>query len=98
MASSPNLKVYRDGEYVASVKYAEDAAMLVAGGGQVRYRHRQVIWDTAIDGDTGDSYDTAASLMSERLVKARNQRKPTYPTILPALPVPPLHGLTGDEP
>ena len=31
MAASPRWKVYRDGEYVASFKYLEDAACLVDG-------------------------------------------------------------------
>ena len=69
MAASPDFKVYRDGEYVASCKYAEDAAALVANGGSVKWQHRRTIWnDTEENREiAADSYDLAASIMHDAL-------------------------------
>lgn len=71
MASSPSFKVYRDGEYVAACKYAEDAAMFVAtaGGDEVRYyNHRRVLWREGAEAfQASESYDEAAAIMRKRL-------------------------------
>lgn len=70
MAASPPIKVYRKGEYVASLKYFEDAAA-VAGmspGSVVKWQGEKVIW---IEGeekvDAADSWDRAAAIMSQRV-------------------------------
>lgn len=72
MAASPPFKVHRYGEYVASVRYLEDAAALVAGhpGATIRYRahHGPVLWREGSEAfSAGDSYDDTASLCMERL-------------------------------
>jgi hypothetical protein len=68
MAQSPKYKVYRDKEYIGCVKYAEDAAALVAiqDNGSVRLGHSFVLWNEGVDGNAGDSYDVAAEKMRER--------------------------------
>lgn len=88
MARSPDFKVYRPArvkggrkEYVGSLKYAEDAAQLVASigaGGLVCYGHRFVVWteereDFEVPGipgrqkSAGASLDVAAEIMHERI-------------------------------
>lgn len=69
MAASPDFKIYRDGVYVASVKYLEDAAALVANGGSVRYQHSRVIWQDTKENASiaANSYDEAADIMRENL-------------------------------
>lgn len=68
MASSPKWKVYRNGEYIGSTKYAEDAAALVAmSGGEVRYGHSKIVWREGQEQHSaGESYDGAANLMRVR--------------------------------
>lgn len=69
MAATPPWKVYRDGEYVAACKYAEDAAALVAmSGGIIEHGHSLVVWrEGEEDFSAGESYDEAAELMFKRL-------------------------------
>lgn len=71
MAASPKWKVYRNGEYVASCAYAEDAAALVAlgwSGGIVKYGHSRVVWTEGKElFPAGESYDRAAQVMHERV-------------------------------
>ena len=69
MAASPKWKVYRQGEYVAACKYAEDAAALVAvSGGIVKHDHNLVVWREGSEGfSAGESYDRAAGRMHARL-------------------------------
>ena len=71
MAGSPPWKVYRDNEYVASCKYAEDAAALVsASGGAVKYGHSLVVWrEGQEEFSAGESYDSAAEVMHARRVR-----------------------------
>ncbi|MBO6901397.1 MAG: hypothetical protein JJ864_08625 [Rhizobiaceae bacterium] len=68
MAATPQWKVYRDGEYVAACKYAEDAAVLVsAAGGVVKHGHSLVVWTEGKENfSAGESYDQAAALMESR--------------------------------
>ena len=76
MAGSPKWKVFVDDEYIASCKYAEDAAALVGARGpcddgsvQVRYGHskRYTVWrDGLEDIEAAESYDVAAETMIER--------------------------------
>lgn len=68
MASTPEWKVYRDGEYIAACKYAEDAALLVsAAGGVVKHGHSLVVWTEGCEEfSAGESYDSAASTMHSR--------------------------------
>lgn len=68
MAGTPSWKVYRDGEYVAACKFAEDAACLVSCfGGEVRYDHKLLVWTEGAEAfSAGESYDRAAAVMHER--------------------------------
>lgn len=72
MAGSPRLKVFSsDGEYIASVKYYEDAAALASmrgDGTQVRAGHGgTVLWHEGTEEfSAGESYDDAAQVMLER--------------------------------
>jgi len=68
MAQSPKYKVYKGKEYIGCVKYAEDAAALVAlqDCGSVRLGHAYVLWTEGADGNAGDSYDAAAELIHQR--------------------------------
>ena len=76
MAASPPYKVFRDGEYVASVKYLEDAAAIVGmsgEGGVVKYGHNKVIWTEGSEElEASESYDGAAAIMQARVDKLRN--------------------------
>lgn len=81
--ATPIFKVYsREGEYLASCKYPEDAAAVVSvrgDGATIRYGHRtaDVVWTEgpAGDGDGGNSYDTVAQVIQERLdARAAEQR------------------------
>ena len=70
MAASPEFKVYREGEYVAACKYAEDAAALVAmrQSGQIRHGHSHVVWDEGNeDFEAGESYDGVAQIVYDRI-------------------------------
>jgi len=80
MAASPLWKVYRGGEYVASCRYPEDAAVLVAAApseAEIRYRHRLVVWRKGAEAfSAGESYDRAAQVMHERVEEsARRYRE-----------------------
>jgi len=68
MAGSPRFKVHRYGEYVASCKFAEDAAQLLAGyDGFIRDKWFGVVWTTKDDGATDDSFDDVATTMWQRI-------------------------------
>lgn len=71
MAGAPEWKVYRDGEYIAACKHAEDAAALVAlSGGDVRHGHRKadIVWREGAEAfSAGESYDGAARIMVQRV-------------------------------
>ena len=64
-------KVYTaSGQYVASCKYAEDAAAIIAayGGGTIRDGHRKVVWREGSETETAsDSYDAVAQTIYARL-------------------------------
>ena len=70
MAQAPRYKVYRNGEYVAACKYAEDAAAIVAmGTGEVRDGHksRDTVWREGHEEfSAGESYDRAAAIIHDR--------------------------------
>jgi len=70
MAASPRLKVYSaDGQYLASFKYAEDAACLVAMRGNastIREGHSTVVWLEGVDGIAAESYDALAEVVYHR--------------------------------
>lgn len=74
MAGSPSWKVFRPNpngkgyEYIASTKYAEDAARLVTNEGWiVKYRHRNIVWREGIEGFcAADDFDRAATIMRNR--------------------------------
>lgn len=72
MAASPRYKIYNpSGEYVAACKYLEDSAAMVSflgSGAQVKDGHSKVIWTEGSEEIlAGESYDVAASTMSERV-------------------------------
>lgn len=72
MASTPRLKVYNaDGEYVASFKHAEDAAILVAGLGDnttIRDGHKFIVWDEGHEIQPAmESYDLVAECVYARM-------------------------------
>lgn len=76
MAASPDWKVYRDKEYVASCKYPEDAAAIVAAmSGSVRYTHAREVFAQTDENQAlaADSYDEAADIM--RANRDRVQRE-----------------------
>lgn len=68
MAATPEWKVYRNGEYVAACKYAEDAAALVSmAGGIVKHGHSLIVWREGSEKfSAGESYDGAARIMEKR--------------------------------
>lgn len=73
MAGAPNHKIYTaDGEYIASCKYLEDAAVLVfvqGKGATVRWSHKKkcTLWHEGFeDQSAAESYDYAADVMRVR--------------------------------
>jgi len=72
MAGSPRFKIYSAAnEYIASIKYLEDAAAFVSiqgEGATVRSGHakRNILWTEGLDGNAGESYDGAALVMEAR--------------------------------
>ena len=74
MAASPRYKIYSsDNEYIASVKYVTDAAVLVGVhcGGTVRDGHlkRDTVWHEGAERFyASDSYDGAAEIILQRIV------------------------------
>lgn len=72
MASSPEWKIYRNGNYVACCKHAEDAAALVSlSGGIVKNGHTLIVWKEGAEAfSAGESYDGAAEIMHSRLRSA----------------------------
>ena len=79
MAATPKWKIYRDGEYVAACKYAEDAAALVAmSGGVVKRGHSLIVWREGHEEfEAGESYDRAAEIMNMRALEN------THPALRP---------------
>lgn len=78
MSNSPVWKVYRDGEFVGSCKYPEDAAALVSLGGEkamVKYDHSLIVWREGQEEFSADeSYDSAAAVMRDRVKTRKMQR------------------------
>jgi hypothetical protein len=73
MSASLSLKIYSaDGEYVASCKYCEDAAALVAmrgDGTTIRYGYsrQNIVWTEGKETQpAGESYDFVAKTISVR--------------------------------
>ena len=73
MAASPKYKIFNPGgEYVASCKYAEDAAALMAlygDGAEIRTEHAKstTVWrEGAEQQSAGESYDFVASTVIAR--------------------------------
>ncbi len=79
MSASPKWKVFSpSGEYVASTKYVEDAAAIVASygeGAQIRASHRKrdTVYTDGIDGDAAASYDVVAEAVQVRMGALRQQ-------------------------
>ena len=71
MAGSPQLKIYNpDGEYIASCKYGEDAAALMAlygNGAKIKYQHGVTVWTEGEEAQpASESYDYVAQVIIER--------------------------------
>ena len=75
LAQSPPFKVYRGKQYIASCRYAEDAAAFLAlcadAGGEIRYGHGLIVWREGRDGRAWESYDAVASLIRQRVERMR---------------------------
>lgn len=68
MGASPDWKIYRDGVYIGSAKYPEDAATFAnACGDEVRYSHGKVVWSQLRDGAI-TSVRATADLMFDRMI------------------------------
>jgi hypothetical protein len=70
MAASPPIKLYRNGEYVASCHYFEDAAALagMTPGTVVKWKGKHLIWKEGTETvDACDSWDHAAKIMQDRV-------------------------------
>ena len=78
MAASPQWKVYRDKEYVASCKYVEDAAAIVACSGEgatIRNGHREadIVWREGAEAIVaGESYDVVTETVQARVGKRKH--------------------------
>jgi len=68
MASPLVFKVYNDGEHIAALRFAEDAAVVVGntGAGTVKVDGRIVWREGKEDFLAGDSFDRAADVMHSR--------------------------------
>jgi hypothetical protein len=78
MASSPQWKVYdHEGEYVASFKYIEHAAMFIVGlgdGAGIRLHHMRTVWKEGSESQpASESYDFVAETVQAR-IKEQHQR------------------------
>ncbi len=73
MARGTRYKVISDGVHVASLRYAEDAAAMVAlygKGTRVRFLHDVTVWREGKEEiEAGSSYDAAAAIMRERVAE-----------------------------
>lgn len=68
MSGTPKFKIFRNGEYVAACRYAEDAAAAVAAFGDVVKYEGRIIWRTISEqSEFTESYDAAADLMLGRI-------------------------------
>lgn len=68
---TPRFKVYRGREYIAACKYAEDAAAVVATGGEALTirdsDHKTVLWDEDHEAQpAGESFDFVAETIHSR--------------------------------
>lgn len=72
MAASPPIKIYRNGAYVASAKYFEDAAALagMTKGTVIKWLGRHLIWTEGTETiAASESWDEAAAIMRERVAQ-----------------------------
>ncbi len=71
MAGSPQFKVYKGKEYIASCKYASDAAVLVAAspeGMTIRNGHSDIVWEEGKESQpAAESYDFVADTINDRI-------------------------------
>ncbi len=80
MGSTPPFKIINpNGEYVASCKYAEDAAAFIGilgEGSRVLYRHSLPLWFEGREAiPAAESYDQAAQIMHKRIDTAFNDKR-----------------------
>lgn len=71
MAATPRYKIFTpENEYIASCKYPEDAAVLIANlgnGSQIRDGHTKVVWNEgAEEQSAAESYDFVAITVRSR--------------------------------
>lgn len=73
MAASPRFKVYKGSEYIASCKYADDAAALCrADIYTIRDGHTRIVWDEGNEEfSAGESYDGVAEVVYSRTRRIR---------------------------
>jgi len=73
MAGSPALKIHNpNGVYIASCKFIEDAAALVAlnGEGSKIKLHGRVVYTEGVDGSAADSYDAVGRVIDQKIREA----------------------------
>lgn len=72
MAGSPQFKLYKGKEYLASFKHPSDAAILLAawGEGQIRHSHSMVLYTEGVDGKASENYDAVAQICNQKLLAA----------------------------
>ncbi len=87
MASTPRLKVYNaDGEYVASFKHAEDAAILIENS-EIRDGHKFVVWHEGREiQPAGESYDLVAECVYARIEAGPGKTTPATIKFIPITP------------
>jgi hypothetical protein len=75
---APKWKVYLGAEFIASCRYPEDAAALVAAhrdGGYVYYNHDLCVWQEGKEEFwAGENYDRAADIMRQRVKRERSKQ------------------------
>lgn len=86
MAKSPEIKIYRNGEYVAACYHTEDAAAICAmtPGTEARWGHQKknIIFiepETSEEWAAGESWDKASRVMQENIKAIQAGRKPVLP-------------------
>lgn len=80
MATGLDFKIYKDKEFIAATKYAEDAAAVAAitANAVVKYGGR-IVWREDREGfSAGESYDQAAGIMWNRIREHRREREEKY--------------------
>jgi hypothetical protein len=71
-------KIYIENEYIATCKYAVDAAMIIANcqpGSTIRYGHHKIVWtEGQEDQPAGESFDHVAEVCISRIINSCNYK------------------------